>query len=56
MVVDFQVTLLDPHQEPQAGSDVSDARWVPVWDVAALDLTPGLAEFLSANEIIDTIA
>lgn len=56
VVIDFMVTLLDSHQEPTAGSDATDARWVPVWDVAEMELTPGLAEFLSAHDIIDTIA
>lgn len=56
VVIDFMVTLLDPDQQPTAGSDASDVRWVPVWDVAEMDLTPGLAEFLSEHGIIDTIA
>ncbi|MCB1028574.1 MAG: NUDIX domain-containing protein [Microthrixaceae bacterium] len=56
VVVDFLVTLLDPHQEPTAATDAVDARWVPTWDVAEMDLTPGLAEFLSAHDLIDTIA
>lgn len=56
VVANFMVTLLDPHQQPKAGSDAADVGWVPVWDVAEMDLTPGLAEFLSEHRIIDTIA
>ena len=56
MVANFVITLLDPDQRPIAGSDASDVAWVPVWDVAEMDLTPGLAEFLSEHRIIDTIA
>ena len=56
VVANFVVTLLDPDQLPSAGSDAAEVAWVPVWDVAELDLTPGLAEFLSEHRIIDTIA
>ena len=55
VVANFVITLLDPDQRPIAGSDASDVAWVPVWDVAEMDLTPGLAEFLSEHRIIDTI-
>ncbi len=56
VVANFVITLLDPDQHPHAGSDAAEVAWVPVWDVAELDLTPGLIEFLSEHRIIDTIA
>ena len=56
VVANFVVTLLDLDQRPSAGSDAAEVAWVPVWDVAELDLTPGLAEFLSEHRVIDTIA
>ncbi|MEZ5381222.1 MAG: NUDIX domain-containing protein [Microthrixaceae bacterium] len=56
VVIDFAVTPLDSHHRIRAGSDAAEVRWVPTWDVAELDLTPGLAEFLSEHGVIDTIA
>ena len=38
VVANFVITLLDPDQRPIAGSDASDVAWVPVWDVAEMDL------------------
>lgn len=54
VVLDFEVTALD--DEPLvAGDDAAEARWVPLYDVAELDLVEGLAEFLHEHGIIDTI-
>ncbi|CAN5854362.1 hypothetical protein BH24ACT3_BH24ACT3_14620 [soil metagenome] len=55
VILDFRVTLLGP-EEPVAGDDAVEARFVPVDDVATLALTDGLAEFLHEHEIIVTIA
>ncbi len=55
VILDFRVHLLEK-AEPQAADDAVAARWVPVWDVAALPLAPGLAEFLHDHGIIDTFA
>ena len=55
VILDFEVSLFES-AEPAAGSDASAARWVPLGDVAEMDLTPGVAEFLHEHRIIDTIA
>jgi 8-oxo-dGTP diphosphatase len=54
VVLDFEVDLLE-YAEPVAGDDASDARWVPLGDVAGMDLAPGMAEFLAEHRYIDTI-
>ena len=41
--------------EPVAGDDAAEARWVPLWDVAELNLAPGLAEFLHDHGVLSTI-
>ncbi len=54
VILDFEVTVLDD-ADPRAGSDASEASWVPVWTVPELDLVDGLAEFLADHDIIETI-
>ena len=54
VILDFRVNLLDD-RAPQAGSDALDALWVPLHDVAELDLVEGLAEFLHDHGVIATI-
>ena len=54
VILDFEVTIMDRH-EPIAGDDAAEARWVPVSDVAELNLVAGLAEFLHDHGIIPTI-
>lgn len=54
VVIDFQVTLLESG-EPVAGSDATEAMWVPLLDVADHRLAPGLAEFLHDHGVIATI-
>lgn len=54
VILDFAVTLLES-AEPVAGDDADEARWVPLWDVAEMDLAPGLAEFLHDHQILTTI-
>jgi 8-oxo-dGTP diphosphatase len=46
VIVDFFAELA-PGQEPAAADDADDARLVPVSELPAMDLTPGLAEFLA---------
>ena len=54
VILDFRVTLLE-RTEPTAGDDAAEARWVPLADVAELDLVEGLAEFLHDHGIVRTI-
>jgi 8-oxo-dGTP diphosphatase len=55
VILDFGVTVLDPEAEPVAGDDASEAVWVPLHEVADLQLVEGLAEFLHDHKIIETI-
>ena len=54
VILDFRVTLLE-RSEPVAGDDAAEARWVPLADVAELNLVEGLAEFLHDHGIVRTI-
>ena len=54
VILDYEVHLLES-VEPTAGDDAAEAAWVPLADVAELNLVPGLAAFLHEHEIIDTI-
>jgi len=55
VILDFQVTVLDD-AEPVAGDDAAEARWVPLADVADMQLTEGLAEFLHEHGVLEVIA
>lgn len=54
VILDFRATLLE-RREPTAGDDAAEARWVPLFDVAELNLVEGLAEFLHDHGILKTI-
>ncbi|HUP85499.1 MAG TPA: NUDIX domain-containing protein [Acidimicrobiales bacterium] len=54
VILDFRVTLLE-RSVPTAGDDAAEARWVPLADVAELNLVEGLAEFLHDHGIVETI-
>ncbi|HET9442838.1 MAG TPA: NUDIX domain-containing protein [Acidimicrobiales bacterium] len=54
VILDFRVTLLE-RGVPVAGHDALEARWVPLFDVADLDLVEGLAEFLHDHGILPVI-
>jgi 8-oxo-dGTP diphosphatase len=54
VILDFRVTLLE-RRVPTAGDDAAEARWVPLADVAELNLVEGLAEFLHDHGIVRTI-
>lgn len=54
VILDFRVSILDP-AHPVAGSDAAEAAWVPLADVADLNLVDGLAEFLHEHGILDLI-
>jgi 8-oxo-dGTP diphosphatase len=54
VILDFRVSVLDPG-DPVAGSDAVEAAWVPLEEVAELNLVDGLAEFLHEHGILDVI-
>jgi 8-oxo-dGTP diphosphatase len=54
VILSFEVTVLE-RQDPTAGDDAAEARWVPLTDVADLAMPDGLAEFLHEHGILDTI-
>lgn len=54
VILDFQVAVLEG-RAPTAGDDAAEARWVPLSDVADLNLVDGLAEFLHEHGILRTI-
>lgn len=54
VVLNFEVIMMDDG-EPVAGSDASEARWVPLTEVEELNLTPGLVEFLAEHNIIELL-
>ncbi len=54
VILDFRVSLLDPDPRGAAvaGDDAAALAWVPLGEVAAHDLVPGLAEFLVDHGVI----
>lgn len=55
VILDFNVTVLDD-ADPVGGDDAAEAAWVPLADVADLDLAEGLAEFLHDHGILETFS
>ena len=54
VILDFRVAVLEA-TTPTAGDDAAEASWVPLSDVAELNLVDGLAEFLHEHGILRTI-
>ena len=55
VILDFRVVALD-YADPVAGDDAAEAAWVPLHEVAELNLVDGLAEFLADNGVIALLA
>ena len=55
VILDFRVNVL-PGAEPVAGDDAVEAAWVPLHDVAELNVVEGLVEFLHDHGLIEVIA
>ena len=55
VILDFTVEVLEA-TEPVAGDDAAEAAWVPLDEVAELELVEGLAEFLHIHGILEVIA
>ena len=54
VIFDFAATPLS-FDDPVAGDDALEVRWVPLEEVDQLDLVPGLGEFLAENGVIPTL-
>ena len=55
VILDFWVTIMTG-REPRAGTDATEAAWVPLADVADLALVDGLAEFLHDHGVLRTFS
>ncbi len=55
VILDHQVTVLEPDHPPVAGDDAAEVAWVELHEVADWNLVDGLAEFLHDHGILDTI-
>ena len=54
VILDFRAQLLGAGEaDPVAGDDADEAAWVPLHEVAELNLVEGLAEFLNDHGILD---
>jgi 8-oxo-dGTP diphosphatase len=51
VILDFAVTPVS-HRVPVAGGDAAAVAWVPLGEVAALDLVEGLEEFLIDHHVL----
>lgn len=51
VILDFAVTVMSD-DDPVAGDDAAEARWVPLHEVTDLALVEGLAEFLHDHGIL----
>jgi 8-oxo-dGTP diphosphatase len=54
VIVDFAVIVMGSH-DLRAGTDASEALWVPLWEVPETDLVEGLLDFLADHGIVETI-
>jgi len=54
VILDFRVVALDD-SDPVAGDDAAEAAWVPIPEVAELNLVEGLAEFLADHDVIQLL-
>ena len=54
VILDFRVSVLEG-TEPVPGDDAEEARWIPLADVAELNLVSGMAPFLHEHGIIPTM-
>lgn len=55
VILDFTVDVLEG-SEPVAGDDAAEARWVPLEEIAELNVVAGLLEFLHEHGIVNVIA
>lgn len=53
VILDFVVTALEPDAAPVAGDDAVEALWLPLDDLGAQVLAPGLLDFLEETGVLD---
>lgn len=53
VILDFLVSVLDPHREPVAGDDATEVAWVPLGGLDGVRLVEGLYEFLVDHDLLD---
>ena len=51
VIIDYRVEV-DPGVEPRAADDAAEARFVPLDEVGALELVPGLHDFLMTHGVL----
>ncbi len=54
VILDFTVELVDPSVRGRAvaGDDAAEVAWVPLDDLARVDLVPGLFDFLRDHDVV----
>lgn len=52
VILDFVVTALEPDETPVAGDDAVEALWLPLEDLGAQVLAPGLLDFLEETGVL----
>lgn len=52
VILDFEVIVLEEGEEPCPGDDASEAAWVALEDLGAIDTVLGLEEFLRAHGVL----
>lgn len=55
VILDFEVTIMSNDDEPNAGSDATEAAWVPLWNLDQLNTVAGLVEFLAEHGYVPAI-
>ncbi len=51
-VTDWACTLVDPEQQPVAGDDAAEVRFVDAGGLAALDMAPGVVASLAGWDVL----
>jgi len=52
VILDFDVTVLDPAQPPVVGDDAAEVAWVPLHELSELRLVDVLYDFLRDVEVL----
>lgn len=52
LILDYAAVVIRPDPAPVAGDDAAEARWVPLPELAGLDLVDGLFDFLVEHGVV----